>query len=98
MEVPSEDAGVHVMLGAEGAAGVLPGLLPLTLIAARHGWNAGESFHSGHQRPPRGKPRSPAWLTRADQPLRVLPASVMLCHGDWTKDSCRGDREPRVTC
>ena len=28
MEVPSDDAGVHVMLGAEGAAGVLPGLLP----------------------------------------------------------------------
>lgn len=100
MEVPSDDAGVHAVLGAAGAAGVLPGLHALTLSAAPRGSrNAGQAFQSGHQRPPRGKPRSPAQLTRAGQALRVLLASVMVPHGDWTKDSCRGGlsaRRPRA--
>lgn len=96
MEAPSEDTSVHPGLGAAGAAGVLLGLHPLTLSAVPHGSrNAGQAFQSGHQRPPRGKPRSPAWLTRAGQALRVLLASVMVPHGDWTKDSCWGGLSAR---
>ena len=51
MEVPSDDAGVHVMLGAEGAAGVLPGLLPLTRSPARL-----ECWGILSQRPPETTP------------------------------------------
>ena len=98
MEVPRDEASVCIVLGAEGATGVLPGLLPVALITAPRGLlKAGEDFESGH---PGESPGSPVWLTRAGPALRVCPGSVTLPRGDWTKDSCRGGglsaRRPRA--
>ena len=60
MEVPRDEASVCIVLGEEGATGVLPGLPPVALITAPRGLlKAGEDFESGHRRPPRGKPRQP---------------------------------------
>ncbi|CAN0501469.1 unnamed protein product [Rangifer tarandus platyrhynchus] len=79
MEAPRDEASVCIVLGAEGAAGVLPGLLPVALIAALRGLlKAGESLRAvtgDHPGKAQGALRGRhvlAWPSESIQPLCCL--------------------------